>query len=97
MMRLAAPLALTFVLALASGARADYAEEILRDRPVAWWRFADKITADGAAAKDETGKHAGTYHGNTTGADGAPESAAARRSSTGGLPTWRLPTTKTLP
>lgn len=55
-----------------TAARADYAQEVLKDSPVAWWRFGDSMTADGATAKDETGRHAGSYHGNTTVEGGVP-------------------------
>jgi predicted GH43/DUF377 family glycosyl hydrolase len=72
MIRFAGPLAFCFILVGAAGAWADYAAEVSHDAPVAWWRFADKSTAEGAAAKDATGQHASTYHGNTTIEDGVP-------------------------
>ena len=55
-----------------NAARADYAREVLKDRPVAWWRFRDSACTDGAAAKDETGRHPGVYHGKTTVEGGVP-------------------------
>ena len=53
-------------------ARADYAQEVMKDRPVAWWRFQDYSSAGGAVAKDETGRHAGVYLGHTTFEAGVP-------------------------
>jgi predicted GH43/DUF377 family glycosyl hydrolase len=49
-----------------------YKDEVLKDRPVAWWRFGDNTTVEGAAAKDEVGQHPGIYHGNTNVAEGVP-------------------------
>ncbi|MBL7133097.1 MAG: hypothetical protein ISS78_03280, partial [Phycisphaerae bacterium] len=49
-----------------TAARGDYAREVLKDSPVAWWRFRDSVCTDGAAAKDETGRHAGVYRGGVT-------------------------------
>ena len=46
-------------------ARADYAQEVLKDCPVACWQFQDSASTGGAAAKDETGRHPGVYHRNT--------------------------------
>ncbi|MCX6878158.1 MAG: LamG domain-containing protein [Verrucomicrobia bacterium] len=53
-------------------ARADYAGEVMQDRPVAWWRFGDPASGNGAAVRDAAGKHPGIYHGNTTVGDGVP-------------------------
>jgi len=53
-------------------ARADYAGEVLKDRPVAWWRFADSASGNGSDVRDAAGKHPGIYHGNTTVVDGVP-------------------------
>ncbi len=54
-------------LALFSGgvARADCAREVLKDSPVACRRFLASASTDEAAAKDETSRHTGLYHGNT--------------------------------
>ena len=61
-------IALLAALTLFTGgvARADYAQEVLKDGPVAWWRFQDSASTDGAAAKDETGRHPGVYRGGVT-------------------------------
>ena len=40
---------------------ADYAHEVLKDKPVAWWRFADLSGGDGSPAKDELSQHPGVY------------------------------------
>ncbi len=61
-----------FAGAVVSDARADYAEEVLKDGPVAWWRFQDSASGDRAVAKDETKQHPGVYHGNTTVAASVP-------------------------
>ena len=53
-------------------ARADYAQEVMKDSPLAWWRFQDYSSAGGAAAKGETGRHAGVYLGHTTFEAGVP-------------------------
>jgi hypothetical protein len=61
-------IALLAALTLFTGgvARADYAQEVLKDGPVAWCRFQDSACTDGAAAKDETGRHPGVYRGGVT-------------------------------
>ncbi|MDQ2732122.1 MAG: hypothetical protein M3Y56_10715 [Armatimonadota bacterium] len=55
------------LLGISSGASAvhaaSYADEVHKDAPVAWWRFLDGLTTDGAVPKDETGAHPGEYHG----------------------------------
>ena len=66
------PFCICRILLVSPAARGDYAREVLKDRPVAWWRLADKTTADGAPAKDETGRHAGVYHGRTSVQGGVP-------------------------
>ena len=75
MIRIARLLAVIAALLSANVLRADYAHEVAQDHPVAWWRFPEKAMADGALAKDETGRHAGVYHGNVTVADGIAASA----------------------
>ena len=68
--RLMVPLLLCGLLLMSpvggASARADYAREVLKDKPVAWWRFRDSVCTDGAAAKDETGRHPGVYRGGVT-------------------------------
>ena len=61
-----------FTLLVGGVAQADYAQEVVKDRPVAWWRFQDPASTDGATAKDETGRHSGVYHGNTRVEAGVP-------------------------
>ena len=39
----------------------EYAQEVLKDKPVAWWRFADPSSEGGSAARDEFGLHPGVY------------------------------------
>ena len=63
---LVAPFCICRILLISPAALGDYAREVLKDKPVAWWRFADKTTADGAAAKDETGQNPGVYRGGVT-------------------------------
>ncbi len=53
-------------------AQADYAGEVLKDRPVAWWRLGDPVTGNGMAVSDVTGRHPGIYHGNTSVEGGVP-------------------------
>ena len=66
------PFCICQILLVSPIARADYAREVLKDNPVAWWRLADKITDDGAAAKAETRRHAGVYRGRTSIEGGVP-------------------------
>jgi len=63
---LAVPFCICHILLISPAARGDYAREVLKDKPVAWWRFADKTTADGAPANDETGRNSGVYRGGVT-------------------------------
>ena len=62
-------LAMSFVGTLAL---ADYPAEVRRDQPVGYWRFCDDSAGEGRPAKDETGRHAGVYHGNVTLQAGPP-------------------------
>ena len=50
----------------ANGAALDYAREILRDKPIAWWRFQDERTAEGVTARDSAANHDGIYYGRVT-------------------------------
>ena len=50
----------------ATGTALDYAREILRDKPVAWWRFQDERAAEGVTARDSAAKHDGIYRGGVT-------------------------------
>ena len=52
---------------LRAAARDFYAQEVLADNPVAYWRLGE---ASGTTAVDETGSHDGTYSGVTLGATG---------------------------
>ena len=54
---------LVLLTACAGSARADYAQEVRLDKPLAWWRFDDQASASGAVARDQMGVHLGTYHG----------------------------------
>jgi len=54
------------VTAAAPALSADYGAEVRKDGPIAWWRFQDSACTDGAAAKDETGRHPGVYRGGVT-------------------------------
>ena len=54
---------LVLLTACAGSARADYAQEVRLDKPLAWWRFDDQASASGAVARDQMGVHPGTYHG----------------------------------
>ncbi|MHC4252269.1 MAG: outer membrane protein assembly factor BamB family protein, partial [Planctomycetota bacterium] len=49
---------------------AGYADEVRRDKPVAFWRFGEADAADGSAAGDAIGKHSGTYRGGVVRAAG---------------------------
>ena len=51
----------------AAAARIYYAQEVLADSPVAYWRLGE---ASGTTAVDEVGSHDGTYSGVTLGATG---------------------------
>jgi hypothetical protein len=58
-------------LSLLPLARGDYAAEVRRDGPVAWWRFQDADSREGATAQDASGTHSGTYRGAVV-LDGGP-------------------------
>ena len=79
-------------------ARADYAQEVFKDSPVAWWRFGDNMTTDGATAKDETGQPAGIHHGNTTAEQRHPKFALSYQGHEcrWNGPSWPYSTTITL-
>ena len=51
---------------------ADYAHEVFKDKPVAWWRFADPSSEDGSPAKDELGQHPGVYRAGVKLGTGVP-------------------------
>jgi len=50
----------------------DYAQEVLKDTPIAYWRFADAASAEGAPCKDETGQQPATYRGAVSLVAGVP-------------------------
>ena len=56
-------LLLVWLTACAGSARADYAQEVRQDKPLAWWRFDDLASSSGAIARDQMGVHPGAYHG----------------------------------
>ena len=64
---------------------ADYRAEVSRDHPCAWWRFQDSTTADKAVARDEAGRHPGSYQGGVSSERAPRESAAERLGSTAGV------------
>lgn len=49
-------------------ARSTYREAVLADGPIAYWRFGE---SSGEVARDETGRHDGTFHAVVLGAPGA--------------------------
>jgi len=64
---------LLVVLAVQAPARAGYVDEVTKDRPLGWWRFADAASAEGSVARDEMGRHPGVYRGGVTREAGMPQ------------------------
>jgi hypothetical protein len=65
--RLTAAVAFALVAAAnANGAGPDYLSEILRDKPIAWWRFQEGTADEGETSRDSAAKHDGIYRGGVT-------------------------------
>lgn len=67
------PLRLGFAAAIIAGllsahsaAAGDYATEIQRDAPTAWWRFQEPVIGAEATVADQTQQHPGVCHGPVT-------------------------------
>jgi len=52
--------------------RGDYSAEVLKDKPLAFWRFAESDLADGATVRDAIGKHNGRCRGKVRQDTGPP-------------------------
>src|SRR5512139_1246734 len=53
-----------------AGRPGDYAEEVRRDEPIAWWRFQDASSRPGSPAADAAGSHPAIYRGGVEIEDG---------------------------
>jgi hypothetical protein len=67
-----APILLASLLLISATSRAAYIDEVNADNPMAYYRFEDATSNDGAVARDQTGNHHGTYSNDVSRVPGVP-------------------------